>query len=264
MLSRQEYKRASRRIPRAVHACAFTLVELLVVVAVIMLLVCILAPSMRRAQELTRRIICGNNLRQMHFGFQQWVQSHSGKMPSGQVVLDGAYQGVYAIYADYWNNNPDQGRYRGHGVIAAERLIDPRMMYCPSWTWPYIQLGEVSPPPIAHGPWWDSPDLMPSHQAWMQTGYHYRSSFDAPNWRAAIVKSDGPETPYMADAFSQPSRGVDYHHLEGYSTLYLGGHVWFLNDPDFTVRDWNGGEQYFCGYTEYCIQEKVWKQFFTR
>ena len=42
----------------------FTLMELLVVVAVIALLLAVLMPSLRKAKEMAGRIVCGNHLKQ--------------------------------------------------------------------------------------------------------------------------------------------------------------------------------------------------------
>lgn len=52
---------------------AFTLLELLVVVAVIALLVTILVPAMERAMEKTTRTVCGTNLAAIHKAMAQYA-----------------------------------------------------------------------------------------------------------------------------------------------------------------------------------------------
>lgn len=52
--------------PRRRGARGFTLIEVLVVVAIIALLVAILIPSLSRARENARRVVCLNNLGQYH------------------------------------------------------------------------------------------------------------------------------------------------------------------------------------------------------
>ena len=49
-------------VPSTRRRRGFTLIELLVVVAIIALLIGILAPSLARTKELTRRAVCGSNL----------------------------------------------------------------------------------------------------------------------------------------------------------------------------------------------------------
>ncbi len=58
----------------------FTLVELLVVVAIIALLVSILLPTLGRAKELARRAICGSNLRNIGTGIKMY-QTESDDAP---------------------------------------------------------------------------------------------------------------------------------------------------------------------------------------
>ena len=57
---------------------AFTLVELLVVVAIIALLLGILMPGLGRARHQARRVVCAARLREMGHGFHLYAQEHNG------------------------------------------------------------------------------------------------------------------------------------------------------------------------------------------
>jgi prepilin-type N-terminal cleavage/methylation domain-containing protein/prepilin-type processing-associated H-X9-DG protein len=61
----------------------FTLIELLVVVAIISLLVSILLPSLNRAKELARAVICQTTLKQVAACAGYYFEDHDGRMPKG-------------------------------------------------------------------------------------------------------------------------------------------------------------------------------------
>ncbi|MFB3894247.1 MAG: type II secretion system protein [Phycisphaerae bacterium] len=58
------------------RAVAFTLIELLAVVAIIALLVAILVPTLRTARELARRSICGTHMRSVSLGIHMYCQDN--------------------------------------------------------------------------------------------------------------------------------------------------------------------------------------------
>jgi prepilin-type N-terminal cleavage/methylation domain-containing protein len=72
---------ALRRLP--VFARAFTLVELLVVVAIISILAALLLPALAGGKERARRVACKNQLRQFTVAVQLFAGDHREKLPSG-------------------------------------------------------------------------------------------------------------------------------------------------------------------------------------
>ncbi|MEN1679048.1 MAG: DUF1559 domain-containing protein [Planctomycetota bacterium] len=79
-LARQDYRRPARRC----KLLAFTLVELLVVIAVIGILVAILLPAVQSARETARRTHCSNQIRQLALAALQY-ESARGYLPSGNL-----------------------------------------------------------------------------------------------------------------------------------------------------------------------------------
>lgn len=243
------------------RAKGFTLIELLVVVTIIVILVAILLPVMTKAREQSRRIVCMSNLRQMTTSHITWAQQSRGVFIAGQPAdPDPSGGGIFAVWVrtfPIWAH-PVFGRYRGHGVLAHRGLIDPRMMYCPSWTYPVIQF-EVNAG--TSGGWFDEQTL-PASQLYIQTPYHYRATFDAPKYRVANYNDDRGSEALMADSFSDRNRGVDQHHIEGYNVSYLDAHVAFHTDPMYEIRDKLAGNYYLTvpGYNQ---QEEIWSDYFS-
>jgi prepilin-type N-terminal cleavage/methylation domain-containing protein/prepilin-type processing-associated H-X9-DG protein len=85
---------------------AFTLIELLVVVAIISLLLAVLLPGLRKAQSVSRRVACQNNLRQIGLAWESYLDC------SG----DAFYQGV--------NTNHNFGGWKGTGGFGLLRPLN--------------------------------------------------------------------------------------------------------------------------------------------
>lgn len=62
---------------------AFTLVEMLVVVAIISILLSFLLPTMGKMRELANQAVCRSNLRQLSLAFVNFATNHGGHLPGG-------------------------------------------------------------------------------------------------------------------------------------------------------------------------------------
>ncbi len=60
---------------------AFSLIELLVVVSLIILLIALLLPGLGKAREFSRDLVCRSQMRQVGFGFFTFSNDHQGRLP---------------------------------------------------------------------------------------------------------------------------------------------------------------------------------------
>jgi prepilin-type N-terminal cleavage/methylation domain-containing protein len=82
---------------------AFTLIELLVVIAIIALLVAILMPSLKRAQDLAKSAKCKANLHQLGLAFIMFSSEHEERLPG--VVGSITYAGLSRANVQDWQKD---------------------------------------------------------------------------------------------------------------------------------------------------------------
>ncbi len=101
----------------------FTLVELLVVVAIISLLVALLLPALKEAREKARMAACLNNQRQLSVVLRVWADNHDGWTPCGG--------GGTRNWASRCPTN-DEAVYSEISVLVLEKYVTREAFMCPS------------------------------------------------------------------------------------------------------------------------------------
>ena len=223
----------------------FTLIELLIVIAIIGILLTLLLPSLSRSREKVKRAVCLSNLSQSHKANLSYASNNDNIIPPGNAVLDSA-QGIDSVY-----------RFAtkmafGAAIPFHNGYIDsPDYFYCPSWEHPYMRKNTLNGNG-RYGGYEDEGYTAPSMH--YMTSYNYRGVFDG-TARSPSPIYDDSSVPYMGDHWAR-DWGKYVHLKEGYNILYVDGHAKFNHDKTQTVFASN------VSHTNDNVQGQHWDLFF--
>jgi len=99
---------------RAAHAPAFTLIEVLVVAAIIAMLVAILTPSLAVARQSSRAVVCASNIRQIGMGWHMYAQQWHDSAVAGR------FPKITGSTNLYWVGNGWKYRARWYAMLGAQ------------------------------------------------------------------------------------------------------------------------------------------------
>ncbi len=97
---------------------AFTLIELLTVIAIISILAAMLLPTFSRAKERAKRIYCVSNQRQLSLGLRLWAEDNGGRYPWQIDISSGGSKN----YGLVWQ----------HLILIQNEISTPKVLVCPS------------------------------------------------------------------------------------------------------------------------------------
>ena len=107
-------------MPKSSARRGFTLVELLVVVAIIAVLIALLMPALGKAKRAAATAACGSNMRQIGLGWTMYQSEYDGWIVPGARLWGNSNSGWGA---DYWTNYSNGG---GAGDSGTNPVINAR------------------------------------------------------------------------------------------------------------------------------------------
>jgi hypothetical protein len=106
----------------------FTIVDVLVSIAVIAVLISILMPSLSLVRETTRRLVCASNTRQIGLGLAMYAEDFSGFLPPTRFETNSDAHRLTTVRV---LDNPEG--WDGLGWLFGANYLDaPQVLYCPS------------------------------------------------------------------------------------------------------------------------------------
>lgn len=207
----------------------FTLVELLVVIAVIALLMAILLPALSRAKEQAKRVLCGHDCKEIGIAVMAYVSDtdllpfYGGRDPtySGTFYDDtSSDESTIHPYVAY----RDDVRYPG-GKLVPHRLAclwerkyieDPKIFYCPSnMNATYKYASYIRPAGTNEsslwGTLWQAYNQVMGINQWVRTGFsYYPIDAGMNNYVNMTVVGDIPVPLYTARRYSSLSKTAPY------------------------------------------------------
>lgn len=201
-------------------ARGFSLIDLLVSLAVIATLMAILLPALSQAQEAARRVGCASNMRQIGMALQMYAYDYADRLPPSKFLEedDQTYspQDTIFIYlsGEVTGNRTEidsHDRWDGLGFLYHKEYLDAaQAFYCPSHTGDHA---------FEH-----YRELYENQQADIATNYQYRLPQDV-----RYFSDYRNSTTLLADAMRTQS---DYNHVVGNYMFKADLSVTWFSDAD--------------------------------
>lgn len=223
----------------------FSLVELLIVVAIVLILISIAQPALQKAIDNALLTKCLNTLHKNGLGLTLYADDNDTDLPDSNASI-APYWGVDTTY--YIERGGSEVKHHPYGLAVlydeSEYMSAPQDLYCPFWRHPYRNYQEIDV--AGRDPHWGNrhfggyPIGGSSRVSIENNGpmthigisYYYRASLGPLGNRKPSIRLDTPGTVITTDQFNRREAlwGAAFGHPNSYSALYLDGSARYFKD----------------------------------
>lgn len=195
---------------------AFTIVDVLVTMAVVALLIAMLLPGLSRVREASRRVVCNSNLRQVGLGLVLYADGNRDLLPPSVFISKGydSPENMMTLRVDPALGQRTRTNWDGLGhLYSGEILHEAQVFYCPS------HHGQHSFADYAERWLGSSGELVGN--------YHYRG--EGPNGARHLTYVEPSRAAMAADGLRTIE---DYNHVVGLNVLRADLSLLWVDDPE--------------------------------
>jgi prepilin-type N-terminal cleavage/methylation domain-containing protein len=242
----------------------FTLVELLVVIAVIALLMAILLPALNRAKEMGKRVVCLHNMTQLQIAWGLYCDNNNEKLPGSNVGFSPECPcGAKTCWIDWPCSSPDLSC-----NPTKQDWIDKSIKA--GMLWKYVNEVKIYACPVAPKDEMVTYTIVDSMNGWCGWGPNasatrsqkvtIRNQIKRPSERIVFLDETTPGAGswgiyYGAEQWADPP---PIRHGYGASFSFVDGHADYLKYRDPRSKTVAFGDVQTCNQDLYWLQKAVW------
>ncbi len=202
----------------------FTIIELLVTIAIVAILMSIMMPGFRAARESANRIQCSSNLRQIGLAIYLYAFQNGDHLPETIFDNDGSAKQseMMALTTGSMSDSPSSGQWDGLGLLIGDGnnfLDNAHCLFCPchhgNHDFQQLNANAKSCPTRIY------------------SNYHFIGDTDRSTDQPRLLY-DEADNPLVVDGMREES---DINHLWGTNTLRGDGSVRFWSDHAMRLRN---------------------------